>query len=334
MLHSVNEFYLNQSKPRELFAYLYDKFEYTEGDSVDMVSQNIDTLLKIMRADAPKIIVTPSYYGNAAKVFDSASYTIRPSSKAECRAPVLKRSFSINAGANVYVRFIKEFEGWLDLYHDIRLMYENLDFLQKMVDEIIETEGIPFKVSFDIGSGILDISDNDIVLGIEQDTVMGLAQLFFCNSCLYESSLQQYKGEFVDILKACAKPMDIVKQGAAITRALGIFSRKAITTLVRKVVTRRIDYTRVGIGYYASPEEGWFTVIQKSLLTDEEADKVLEDNPDAFIIDNINSTIAERANGQLRILVQYKLSPFNANRESVDIAIRDIPNVMSANVGA
>lgn len=330
MVHYAKEFYAKQGKTDGKFEYLKNKFTYNAKDTADTIASNIEAILDIFRIGAPKFIITPSYYVKEDGSFESASFTIRPSSKADCTVATLKRTFNVYAGQNLYSIFVDNLADWTNLYHDVNFMYENIADLQEAFDEVIAKENIPFSVKLDVGEGIVDLSDNSITVGLSEETVMTIVKLPLYNTVVGEAR-EVYKAELANTLKACAKPMDLVKQNTKITKELGIFSRKSIVKLIRKRVTRKIEFTRVGEGYIDTPE--YFAVISKVLMTDTEAAELLAKNPDAFVIDNTNSTSAEQKAGKSKIYVSYKVSPFNDNRETLDIDIKTIAGVLSANEG-
>lgn len=334
MVHTAKEFIANQPAPANRLQSLKAKFTWKNGDTVDTVQANINSILETMAIGAPKYVITPSYYavGDDGTVFDSASFVLRPSAKAPCTAPSLKINFSVSAGSTVYADFIDYFAGWIDKCMDMSMMYDNLADLQTVFDEVVAEENIPFTVKFDLGTGILDLSDTSITVGISTETAMKISRLPLY-STIVETAREDYKAALGDILKACAKPMDFIMQKTPVNKDLGITTRKTMVKLIRKCVTRRVAFTRVGEGWAEGELNGrkWFAVVSKVLCTEDEAAQIAKETPNAYIINNDNSTKSEKEAGKTKIYVAYKVSPFDENHETVDVDIKSIEGIVEAN---
>ena len=214
---------------------------------------------------------------------------------------------------------------------DTEKMYDNVADIQAIFDEAVTLAEVPFTVGIDIGEDIIDVSDKHIVLGLSQTVVQTISKISYYNEVI-PTAKEAYIAQLAEVLKACAKPTDIVKQNTSITKELGVFSRKSLVKLIRNIVTRRVAYTRVGQGYFGNDD--YFTVIEKVLLTEEEEAKAVKaENGEAYIIDNTNATIAEKNAGKTKILVKFRVSPFNDNNETVAVDIKTIPGIVSANEG-
>lgn len=324
MIHLVREFYNNQAQQNK--AGLKTKYTWHEGATVSEVSENLAQLEYIINiGNVPKTIVTRSWYKGENETFASVTYTLKPSSKASCTDPCLRKTFKVDAGPNMYIDFVNEYLSWVDRYNDVAKMYENLATLQEVVDEIVAENNIPFSVKFVLGTGIEDITDDSITLGIKEGIVTTLAQLPLYNTVV-KGPAENYKKLIAETLKACAKPIDVVKQNTTVMKNLGVFSRKSAVKLIRKNVTRNIAFTRVGTGYYDCDE--YFTVIDKKLLTDAEAANLPEGT---YVIDNNGASAAEKKAGKTKVAITYRVSPFNENGETKDIDIKSIPGIIDAN---
>jgi hypothetical protein len=278
---------------------------------------------------APKLVITPSYYTVGEEVFDSANFTIRPSSKASCTAPELKSSFTVYAGADCYADFVAKFTAWLDKYTTTEMLYANIVELQKVWDEAIAENEVSFVVKFTRGVGIVDVSDKYIVLGLSDDVIIHTIPDLPCFNAVLTYRYDNYKTAVADALKACAKPIDITKQKVVYFKQLGISSRKGTAKLIRKNVTRNVAYTRLGVCYAETDE--YFTVIEKKLVTDAEAEAIKTEIPDAYIVENAGGSRSEKEAGKTKVYIAFKVTPFNADRETVTVDIKDIPGIVTAN---
>ena len=327
MMHSAKEF--GQSTELTRFSAMKKKYVF-DHDDVKTVTEKTKTILTEFYNSGANmdVVVTPTYYTTNDGSLDSVRYTVRPSAKARCTVESLKTSFVISADEHFYASFISNFADWFDLYKDTCYLYDNLEELQVVFNEALEKAEVNYTVTLDIGTGILDVTDNSIVLGIAPSVIQSLNQYEFYNPVV-EIRRENFIGIIADALKSCVRPIDIVKQNNYIFKGLGIFSRKSVVKLIRKNVTRKLSYTRVGSGYIDT--ENYFAVIDKIAVTDDEVKAIKEKDADAYIISNENSTKAEREAGKNSIYIRYRVSPFDEDMQTKEIDIRNIEDVTVAN---
>ena len=327
MMHSAKEF----GQSTELTRFVAMKKKYTfDHDDVKTVTEKTKTILTEFYNSGANmdVVITPTYYTNSDGSLDSVRYTVRPSAKARCTVESLKTSFVISADEHFYASFISNFADWFDKYKDTCYLYDNLEELQIVFSEALERAEVDYTVALDIGEGIIDVTDNSIVLGITPSVIQSLSQFEFYNPVV-EVRRENFINVIVDTLKVCVRPIDLVKQNNYIFKGLGIFSRKSVVKLIRKNVTRKLSYTRVGYGYISTKD--YFAVVDKIAVTDDEVKAIKEKDANAYIISNENSTKAEREAGKNNIYIRYRVSPFDDDMQTREIDIRDIEDVTVAN---
>ena len=101
---------------------------------------------------------------------------------------------------------------------------------------------------------------------------------------------------------------------------MDIYNRKGINKLLRKIVSRRSDYVRVGVGY--SEDENTFALIEKLAITPEDINNY--DLSEVIIEDNESPTRVEKEKGLTKIVIKYKLMPFEKKTNIfVDLGLKE-----------
>ena len=173
-------------------------------------------------------------------------------------------------------------------------------------------------IYFSLGEGITDISDDSVTLGLDMETIFNIPRLgFFIED---EYWRLKYIKNFVNILKDCNRPYDIVKIKSDFTKELNIYSRKSINKLLRKFVSRKIDFVRVGVGY--AENENSFALIERVAMTPEEVSNL--DIDEIILMDNDKPTTIEKKKGLTKIVTRYKLTPFEKKTNvMLDIPLKE-----------
>lgn len=303
---------------QEKLAVLKGKYTLEKGATLEEVKETIDKVMFATKiyTDAPFYVVSKALYDDEG-VFTSARFIIRPSSKSELYINEVKKIFVINACENFYDRLIQEVAVWFDTYNEYEKLDANVQALNAEVADVCEEKEIEMKVQFTLGSGIVDITPNSVVVGISDEVIRGLADLSLFNAII-EAKKENYRESIADAIALCNKPYDIVKVKNVFTKDLGIYARKSIHKLIREIVNRNVQHVRVGVGYYETDEV--FAVVEKVAVTKDE--EVAEG---VLVVENTNMSTAEAKKGLTHIAVSYKVLPFNKETgEPVELALEDI----------
>lgn len=299
-------------------ASLQGKFVLTEGMSVAEANDMLEKVIFALNIheEAPRYVLTRAMYPETG-VFEEARFVVRPASKATLEVSEMKKVFAIQAGPDFYDRFIKEMAVWFDEYDYYNKLDANVKELNAKVAEIVEKEEIPFTVKFSLGSDIVDVSNDSIVIGLTVDTVLNLANIPLFDDTL-EGRSERYAEIVAEAFKACATPWDIFKVRNTFTKDLNIVSRRSIVKLMRKVVNRNLKFVRVGVGYVDT--DNYFAIVEKKAVTPDEA-KAIEG---ATIVENANISKVEAKAGQTEIAISFKVSPVAADGTLVDVTLEDV----------
>ena len=307
---------MKRSKIREdiinKFNYLYDKFRDKKCNNVEETLKFIEILeLELLSNEyCPEFILNHSFFStdeNSVNDFDTCKITIRPSVKYVLKSNELKSTFVIVRSDLFTKELIDNLVYWVSDYNYYSYLDSNIDKLNEVIKEILSTvDENHWGLSFNIGDGILDISDNHIVLGISDLTALNIPNLTLFSEDAYWRNL--YIDSFKNMLKDCNRPYDVVKAKTEFTDDLCIYNRKSINKLIRKFVKRRIECVRVGIGYFENKDV--FAVIEKVPISDNDINKLNLELNTFKVIDNDNPSVVEKKDKLNKILVTYKLMPF------------------------
>ena len=292
---------------KERLSYIIETYKNKDSDNIEDVNNILDrVILDFDTSDiCPDIILTRALYidedtGN----FQRGKFVIRPTVKYNLAIKDVKFSFTIINSPNFFKEFIEHIIDWVVDYTIYLELEKNLKQLNTCVFEILKDIDFPYMIYFSLGEGITDISDDSITLGLDIETIFNIPRLgFFIED---EYWRLKYIKNFVNILKDCNRPYDIVKIKSDFTKELNIYSRKSINKLLRKFVSRKIDFVRVGVGY--AENENSFAFIERIALTPEEVSNL--DIDETILMDNDKPTIIEKKKGLTKIVTRYKLTPF------------------------
>lgn len=295
-------------KAQEKLATLYGEFTYPESGKITEVN---DILEKVKFAlhihdEAPKYVLTRALYDNDQEgVLSSARFVVRPAVSHNLEVSELKKNFTINAGPDFFDKFISEVAQWFDEYQYHKQLQENVNELNAVVAEVIEENEIPFNVSFSLGDGLLDASDEFAVIGLSADVIAGLGTLSLFDENM-ESRRNGYKAKVAETLKEATKPYGVVKVKSLVTKELGIYSRRSLNKLMRAFVNRKVEHVRVGTGYIET--EKYFAIVDKVAVTEEELSEM--DVTGAEVLENTGASKKEQEAGKTKIVATYRVKPF------------------------
>ena len=292
---------------KERLSYIIETYKNKDSDNIEDVNNILDrVILDFDTSDiCPDIILTRALYidedtGN----FQRGKFVIRPTVKYNLAIKDVKFSFTIINSPNFFKEFIEHIIDWVVDYTIYLELEKNLKQLNTCVFEILKDIDFPYMLYFSLGEGNTDISDDSVTLGLDIETIFNIPRLgFFIED---EYWRLKYIKNFVNILKDCNRPYDIVKIKSDFTKELNIYSRKSINKLLRKFVSRKIDFVRVGIGY--AENENSFALIERIAMTPEEVSNL--DIDEIILMDNDKPTIIEKKKGLTKIVTRYKLTPF------------------------
>ena len=299
-----------------------DRFEYPQSGDIDEINDKIENLLYGLKAfeGLPSPVLTRSLYPTEenGNVLDYASFVIRPrvADKVDC-APDNAR-FTVHGGEDFFHKFVKELGEWFDDHAYYVRVQQNLDELNAVVQDIVEEEELGYTLKFALGDGIIDATDDSVVVGLSHQVVNELADLPLFDEA-FETRREKYRSRLVDVMKEVVRPYDIVHVNSPVTKALGIYSRKTTHKMLRGFVSRKVEQIRVGTGYYET--DSVFAIVTKEAVTEERASELKEQG--VHIIDNEKPSSVEKARDLVKVAVRYKVSPFQKKdgvREEVALA--------------
>lgn len=306
---------------KERLSYIIETYKDKDSDNIEDVNNILDrVILDFDTSDiCPDIILTRALYidedtGN----FQRGKFVIRPTVKYNLAIKDVKFSFTIINSPNFFKEFIEHIIDWVVDYTIYLELEKNLKQLNTCVFEILKDIDFPYMIYFSLGEGITDISDDSVTLGLDMETIFNIPRLgFFIED---EYWRLKYIKNFVNILKDCNRPYDIVKIKSDFTKELNIYSRKSINKLLRKFVSRKIDFVRVGVGY--AENENSFALIERVAMTPEEVSNL--DIDEIILMDNDKPTTIEKKKGLTKIVTRYKLTPFEKKTNvMLDIPLKE-----------
>jgi hypothetical protein len=305
-------------------ATLLGSVTYPKGGNLTEVN---DLLEKVkfnlqIHSTAPQYVLTRALYPTeeGGTELKSARFTVRPAVSHELYVDDLNNQFTINAGEDFFDKFITEMAEWFDLYQYAKQLQVNISALNAVVAEIVQDNEIPFSVQFSLGGDLVDASDSHVVVGITEAIAKEIGALPLFDADM-ESRVRGYKAKFVELLKECTKPYDIVKVKSLVTKDLGIYSRRSVYKLMRQFVNRKIEFVRVGTGYVET--EQYFAVIDKRAVSDEELTNI--DVTNALVIENVKASSKEKEAGKTKIVVSYRIAPFSKEEGTpADVSLAEV----------
>lgn len=305
---------------------IINKYENISLDNVKEENE-IKDILRHIQLDfevipyIPEFILTTTLLYNSEKnnnMFARGEFIIRPSVNYTLSIKKLNKSFTIINDEDFIKVFVNEVADWLKSYSCYIILEKNIIELNSEINKLLKEIEYPYDISFTLGDGIMDIDDNSIVLGLNLETILNIHKLGLFSEDDYWR--EKYIEKLLLVLKECNRPYDIVKVKSDITNELCIYQRKSIHKLLRKIVKRNIDFVRVGIGYVETDD--LFAIIEKIPITKEESKKYR--GKDCIIIDNDEPIKIEVKKNQTKIVIKYKLMPFEKKTNVlIDVPIKE-----------
>ena len=316
------------------YRLIKEKLEGLTAQYIDMDSTNLDEVNKILdrivldfdtSKISPDIILTRALYEDEKDgSFQKGKFVIRPTIKYNLSILDIKSSFVLINNKDFFKNFIDNLIDWVITYTFYSELQDKLLKLNTFIFDLLNSVSFPYVISFSLGEGITDISDDSIELGLSSETIADIDKLGFFSDD--EQWRMKYIEKFMNVLKECNRPYDIVKIKSDITKELNIYSRKSINKLLRKFVSRKIDYVRVGVGY--AEDENSFALIERVAVTP--ADVENYDIDSIILMDNENPTSIEKKKGLTKIITKYKLMPFEKKTNIlIDIELKDYLDMIS-----
>ena len=312
---------MTSEEMKDKLQYILDKYIGLNSENMDEVNNILDrVILDFDTSDiCPDIILTRALYiDEDTGKFQRGKFVIRPTVKYNLSIKDIKYSFVIINSSDFFKDFIENVINWVVDYNLYLELEKNLKKLNLCVFDILKEIDFPYVISFSLGEGITDISDDSITIGLDPETIFNIPRLgFFIEDEFWRN---KYIKNFVNILKDCNRPYDIVKIKSDFTKELNIYSRKSINKLLRKFVSRKIDFVRVGVGY--AENDNSFALIERVALTPEEVEELDIDN--IILMDNEKPTTIEKKKGLTKIVTRYKLTPFEKKTNvMLDIPLKE-----------
>lgn len=289
--------------------YLESLKERYKGDFNYLVE--LSTLFKNMQSELEfkyrqglKVQLSVQYYGEASTCeYLKIKYTL----KDKGYGLVTKVERKLHGCENILVRVVEEFELILKDFKESCYLKNNIDVLNTRIKEIQKDIKTSFDLEFERGTGIVDISDTKLVVGLDDVRIKQLYLLpLFNTDGVMGIICQNYIDIIQDTLIACNQVYDILKIKNLFTQDLGIYTRRAVHNLIKKKYKKDIRNVRVGFGYYDN--DGIMCVIKKEAVLEKG-----EDMDTHYYVPNEKVSKQEQKEGKNYLKVSYVLSPFDVN---------------------
>ncbi|AWI06745.1 hypothetical protein [Clostridium drakei] len=213
-------------------------------------------------------------------------------------------------------------------------LVEIFALLREVSDIVIKTvKSLKVKhcnISFGLGEGFLDVSEEYAVIGLSEDVIKDLSTLALFDEFV-EERVEAYKEDLLNAVFTYKQPYGIIKvkpDRSMVPKELGIYSIEALHNLFKKYTHRDINSSkaRIGVAYYEDnyEDKDIFAVIEKIPVTEREAEEICETD-DCLIMDNIKPSVEEKRKGKTKIKVIFKIKPYDKKtNDYVDMKLKDI----------
>ena len=166
------------------------------------------------------------------------------------------------------------YNGVLEILSQLEYRFElqyNIQILNSMMLMLANTYDVKYDVTFFCGSGIRNLTDDSISIGISEEVIGNL-----------ESML--YRGGIVPVLivfssyeqtfKNLPNVIECLRRRTWFTKSLGFYTRRNAKTIIRESYHNNYKNISNGIGYAETPE--YFTLIRVNSVTAEELEVLKE----------------------------------------------------------
>lgn len=309
-----------QVEAQDTLRKVIGRYSLPAGATINDFARIFDDVLFSLRLmpEAPREVISKSMYSVSedSDVLESVRFIIRPSSSHALWVDDMRKVFTLEAKPGIFDSFIAEFSKWIDTWVYHYRLQTNLEALNGVFSQIIQEEGIPYSVSFSLGEGLVDVSDNNTVIGLDANVIENLANLSIFGDPI-ESRQEASRNSIADALKEANYGYELLRSKATfIKRDLGIYTRKSITKLLREICNRRAQHVRVGVGYYdrvdaseGTAKPGVFAIVERVAATEEEAASYDADK--VIISDNTEASSKEKTQNKTKVVSYFRLSPID-----------------------
>lgn len=236
--------------------------------------------------------------------------------------PKYKGIISVEPEKEFYQNVLHSVSKWVLLMHNLKGLYQNLTELNKIMQDF--TTDTAFSINFAIGKGILGLTDKHVTLGINAEVLQNLDEVAFLQS---ELTSIEAKNQLKESMKVCITPCDILHQHISIIDQLQLHTNKTTKVLLRQWCTRYVKFTRYGVCYASTPD--YFTVVEKRKITLGQAMQLQAQGK--YVIFNKAVSKTDLRKALTYIHISYRVPPMTKDGVLLDIDIRDIPDIITAN---
>lgn len=261
----------------------------------------------------PPYVLTPSIYTNEATgEYDSIKLTIRPSAKARIQNKLLHRSTVIYGTSTLESAVIKFFYNWVYDYFYIMALETNLNEFNAVVDSIAKEKEVPFTLKFGYGDGVLSLTDDEIVIGLDAQTILNFGTLMMFSDV--EEFAAKGRESFANIFNGCVTASDILVNKSKIAKSFGVNTRLSLKSAIKKRYNRQAVNMRSGAGMYNDKDV--IAIIRKVITTEDGVDDVIAtfNGRETIVVDN-KMNKSEAAKGENKVVIGFDLSPLTETKE-------------------
>lgn len=228
-------------------AYTYK--EDATADFVDKLMHCIAHDLQIMDV-FPAHVLRSSIYSDATGGI-SVRIFLQPSKKAEYSGKAAKLDCVLVYDTLFMGNLVQFFSLWVSNYWKLVKLQQNINILNDTVATLISEAGVGYELSFALGDGVLDISDDHLLFGVSA-IAENLSEnpLFFpaedeCNKIRQ----QRYRDAVITTLKSVPSPLHLLKSKSMFCEDMGLYTMRMPNLVIRQNVRRKAQNITSGIGY-------------------------------------------------------------------------------------
>ena len=133
--------------------------------------------------------------------------------------------------------------------------------LTLLVNNILRQQGTSYTIAFTCGTGISELTDNTICIGLAQKTLLNLGTILDMKPFV----LRQ---EIVETFDNLPCVVECMRRKTPLARKLGIYSLRSAKTIIRGSYHKQLSRTRNGIAYL--DKDGLFGLVDCAVCNDKE----------------------------------------------------------------